>query len=221
MEAVAIAPAGLLTSHTIGGYLDGTVDGVPARRAGRAGPRHPALRAAVPRRPRADRVGAAAGRGLVLGAPEPPLPQRAAGAAHRRGRGDRSGRTAAARRSPPRRASTASRSRPRTATSPSSSSTRPGTGAPIAIGEGPRFVSEVLGAVREAAPGLALGVRLSADSAPARAVVAELGAARRLRARRDRQLGDVRRVREHRAAADRAAERDRRPAPGRSASGRP
>ena len=40
--------------------------------------------------------------------------------------------------------------------------------------EGSRFVRESLEAVREAAPGLALGVRLSADSAPARAVVSEL-----------------------------------------------
>ena len=41
-------------------------------------------------------------------------------------------------------------------------------------GEGSRFISEVLAAVREAAPGLALGIRLSADSAPAQAVAAEL-----------------------------------------------
>jgi 2,4-dienoyl-CoA reductase-like NADH-dependent reductase (Old Yellow Enzyme family)/thioredoxin reductase len=37
-----------------------------------------------------------------------------------------------------------------------------------------RFMVEVLEAVRDAAPGLALGVRLSADSAPARAVAGEL-----------------------------------------------
>ena len=41
-------------------------------------------------------------------------------------------------------------------------------------GEGARFAIEALEAVREAAPGLALGVRLSADSPPARAVVREL-----------------------------------------------
>ena len=40
--------------------------------------------------------------------------------------------------------------------------------------DGSRFVIEALEAVRAAAPGLALGVRLSADSPPARAVVAEL-----------------------------------------------
>src|SRR5215207_7590711 len=56
MEAVAISPSGLLTAHTIGGYLDGMVDGY----------RRVAVRAA-----------------------EPPLPHRAAGAADRRGRGDR------------------------------------------------------------------------------------------------------------------------------------
>ncbi len=37
-----------------------------------------------------------------------------------------------------------------------------------------RFVVEVLGAVREAAPGLALGIRLSADSEAARAIAPEL-----------------------------------------------
>jgi thioredoxin reductase len=40
--------------------------------------------------------------------------------------------------------------------------------------EGSRFVIEALEAVRAAAPGLALGVRLSADSPPAQAVVGEL-----------------------------------------------
>jgi 2,4-dienoyl-CoA reductase-like NADH-dependent reductase (Old Yellow Enzyme family)/thioredoxin reductase len=38
----------------------------------------------------------------------------------------------------------------------------------------PRFLLAVLAAVREAAPGIALGVRLSADSAAARAVVADV-----------------------------------------------
>jgi 2,4-dienoyl-CoA reductase-like NADH-dependent reductase (Old Yellow Enzyme family)/thioredoxin reductase len=41
-------------------------------------------------------------------------------------------------------------------------------------GEPSRFLSEVLTAVREAAPGLALGIRLSADSAAAQAVVGAL-----------------------------------------------
>ena len=88
MEAVAIAPAGLLTSHTIGGYLDWHRRGVPSRRASGAEPRDAALRAAVPRRTRAARIGAAPGRGVVVGATEPPLPQRAARAADGRGGGD-------------------------------------------------------------------------------------------------------------------------------------
>ena len=81
-----------------------------------------------------------------------------------------------------------------------------------------RFLTEVLEAVRGAAPGLALGVRLSADSEAARTAAAgwRVGSTTSRRARR---VGDLPRRSRNRAAAAGGRERDR-GTPGRSGSGR-
>ena len=73
-----------------------------------------------------------------------------------------------------------------------------------------RFLLAVLEAVRRAARGLALGVRLSADSEAARNVVGELATPRRLRQHRARRVLDVPRRHGHRAPAALPGERDRR-----------
>ena len=79
------------------------------------------------------------------------------------------------------------------------------------------------GAVRAAAPGLALGVRLSADSEAAAGGRRRRRRPRRLRERRPRRLLDLPRLDRHRAAAAAARERDRRAdraVPGRPAARR-
>jgi 2,4-dienoyl-CoA reductase-like NADH-dependent reductase (Old Yellow Enzyme family) len=80
IEATAIHATGLLTPHTLGGYLPEIVDGY--RRVVAAVKPH-GTRLFVqlfPRRPRADRNGAAAHCRRAVGGAEPALPGRAQGA---------------------------------------------------------------------------------------------------------------------------------------------
>ena len=78
IEATATHETGLLTAHTIGGYLPGDRRRLRAPRRGRARPRRAAVRAAPPRRARADRRPAAAARDRPVGRPDAALPRRAA-----------------------------------------------------------------------------------------------------------------------------------------------
>jgi 2,4-dienoyl-CoA reductase-like NADH-dependent reductase (Old Yellow Enzyme family)/thioredoxin reductase len=175
MEAVAIAPAGLLTSHTIGGYLDGTVGAY--RRIAAAVQGH------------GTRLFVQlfhGGRELFGSAPRPVAVSSSALPSHRYHSEPRALRTAEVEET--------IRAYGRCAALAAQAGLD-GIEITAAHGylaeqffnadwnrrsdryrEGPRFVRESLEAVRAAAPGLALGVRLSADSAPARAVVEELAA---------------------------------------------
>ena len=173
MEAVAVAPSGLLTTHTLGGYLTGTVDGY--RR----------IAAAV--QPHGTRLFVQlfhGGREQIASAPRPPAVSASALPSHRYHTEPRAlttrevdelvvayGRCGAL----------------------AAQAGLDGIEVTAAHGylgeqffspeynlrddryaEPARFITEVLQAVRAAAPQLALGVRLSADSAAARAVVSEL-----------------------------------------------
>jgi 2,4-dienoyl-CoA reductase-like NADH-dependent reductase (Old Yellow Enzyme family)/thioredoxin reductase len=175
MEAVAIAPAGLLTSHTIGGYLDGTVDAY--RRIAAAVQAHGTKLFVQLFH---------GGRELFGSAPRPVALSSSALPSHRYHSEPRALRTAEVEET--------IRAYGRCATLAAEAGLD-GIEITAAHGylaeqffnadwnrrsdryrEGSRFVRESLEAVREAAPGLALGVRLSADSPPARAVVDELAA---------------------------------------------
>ena len=173
MEAVAIAPAGLLTAHTIGGYLDGTVEAY--RRVARAVQTH------------GTRLFVQlfhGGRELLASAPRPVAVSSSALPSHRYHSEPRALRTAEVEETV--------RAYGRCAALAAEAGL---DGIEVTAahgylaeqffnpawnlrtdryGEGSRFITEVLAAVREAAPGLALGVRLSADSAPAQAVAAAL-----------------------------------------------
>ena len=117
--------------------------------------------------------------------------------------------TAAARRSRPRPGSTGSRSPPRTATSPSSSSTPTGTGArPLRRGVALRAASRSRPCARRR-PGSRSACASAPTRPPAQAVVAELAALVDYVHIAIGNSVDVRRLRRHRAAADRAAQRDR------------
>jgi 2,4-dienoyl-CoA reductase-like NADH-dependent reductase (Old Yellow Enzyme family)/thioredoxin reductase len=173
MEAVAIAPAGLLTSHTIGGYLDGTVDAY----------RH--IAGAV--QAHGTRLFVQlfhGGRELFGSAPRPVAFSSSALPSHRYHSEPRALRTSEVEET--------IRAYGRCAALAAEAGLD-GIEITAAHGylaeqffnadwnrrndryrEGSRFVRESLEAVREAAPGLALGVRLSADSPSARAVVSEL-----------------------------------------------
>ena len=78
LEATAVHPSGLLTPHTLGGYLPEHRGRVPARRRGRAAARDAAVRPALPRRARADRLSSAPARAGAVGDSEPALSRRAA-----------------------------------------------------------------------------------------------------------------------------------------------
>ena len=173
MEAVAIAPSGLLTAHTIGGYLDGIVAGY--RRV-------------------ADAVQGEGtklfvqlfhgGREVIATAPRPVIVSASALPSHRYHTEPRALRTAEVEEIVAAYARCASLA---------AEAGLDGIEVTAAhgylaeqffspewnqredrYGEPSRFVTEVLEAVRGAAPGLALGVRLSADSAAARAVAPAL-----------------------------------------------
>ena len=78
LEATAVDPTGLLTSHTLGGFLPEIVPAYArARRRGRRA-RHAPVRAALPRRPRADLLRAARARRRAVGGPLAALQERAA-----------------------------------------------------------------------------------------------------------------------------------------------
>ena len=86
-----------------------------------------------------------------------------------------------------------------------------------------RFLLEVVRAVRAAAPDLALGVRLSADSLPAQRMAPLLSARGRLPQHRARRLALISGLDAHRASAAAARDRDRaaaRPVPARAAADR-
>ena len=166
MEAVAIAPAGLLTAHTIGGYLDGTVEAY--RRVARAVQTH------------GTRLFVQlfhGGRELLASAPRPVAVSSSALPSHRYHSEPRALRTAEVEETV--------RAYGRCAALAAEAGL---DGIEVTAahgylaeqffnpawnlrtdryGEASRFITEVLAAVREAAPGLALGVRLSADSVPA------------------------------------------------------
>ena len=183
---------------------------LPARCRGRAPPRLEALRPALPRRSRdaspRHRSRSSSRRRRCRATAT--TPSRAPCA---RTRWTTSSPPTAVRRArAPRRASTGSRSRSRTATSASSSSIPTGTSATDVYGEEPLFLQRRARVGARGAGELTVGVRFSADSAAARAVAQPRLRPRRLRARRDRQLLDVRRLRQHRAAAPVPAQRDRR-----------
>jgi 2,4-dienoyl-CoA reductase-like NADH-dependent reductase (Old Yellow Enzyme family) len=173
MEAVAIAPSGLLTAHTIGGYLDGVVDGY-------------------------RRVAAAVqgegtklfvqlfhgGREVIATAPRPVIVSASALPSHRYHTEPRALRTAEVEEI------VAAYARCAAIAADAGLDGIEVTAAHGYLaeqffspewnmredryGEPARFVTEVLEAVRAAAPALALGVRLSADSAAACAVAPAL-----------------------------------------------
>jgi 2,4-dienoyl-CoA reductase-like NADH-dependent reductase (Old Yellow Enzyme family)/thioredoxin reductase len=173
MEAVAIAPSGLLTAHTLGGYLDGMVDGY--RRV-------------------AEAVQAEGtklfvqlfhgGREVIASAPRPVVVSASALPSHRYHTEPRALRTDEVEEI------VAAYARCAAIAADAGLDGIEVTAAHGYLaeqffapewnrrddryGEPARFVTEVLEAVRDAAPGLALGVRLSADSAPARAVAPAL-----------------------------------------------
>ena len=78
LEATAVHPSGLLTAHTLAGYREEIVPGYERVARRRPAVRDAALRPALPRRARADRVRAAPAGGRAVGDPEPALQGRAA-----------------------------------------------------------------------------------------------------------------------------------------------
>ncbi len=173
MEAVAVAPSGLLTPRTLGGYLDGIVDGY--RR----------IAAAV--QPAGTKLFVQlfhGGREVIASAPRPVVVSASALPSHRY-------------HSEPRALTTGEVEETIAGYARCAALAAEGGLDGIEVtaahgylgeqfftpeyndrddrfGEPARFMVEVLEAVRAAAPGLALGVRLSADSAAARAVVGDL-----------------------------------------------
>ena len=173
MEAVAVAPSGLLTAHTIGGYLDEIVDGY--RRVGAAVQDHGT---------KLFTQLFHGGRELIASAPRPPALSSSALPSARF-------------HTEPRALSTSEVEELIAAYGYCAALAAQGgldgievTAAHGYLGEQfftpewnlrqdhyrepARFLTEVLETVRAAAPGLALGLRLSADSAAARAVVPAL-----------------------------------------------
>ena len=173
MEAVAVAPSGLLTAHTLGGYLDGMVDGY--------------------RRVAAAVQGEGAklfvqlfhgGREQIASAPRPPAVSASALPSQRFHTEPRALRTAEVEELV---AGYARCAHVAAAGGLDGIEVTAAHGYLVEqffrpeynqrsdrYGEPARFATEVLEAVRAAAPGLALGVRLSADSEAARAVAPAL-----------------------------------------------
>jgi 2,4-dienoyl-CoA reductase-like NADH-dependent reductase (Old Yellow Enzyme family) len=173
MEAVAIAPSGLLTAHTLGGYLDGMVEGY-------------------------RRVAAAVqgegtklfvqlfhgGREVIATAPRPVVVSASALPSHRYHTEPRALRTEEVEEIVAAYARCAVLAADAGLDGIEITAAHGYLGEQFfapewnrredRYGEPARFVTEVLEAVRGAAPELALGVRLSADSAPARAVAPAL-----------------------------------------------
>jgi 2,4-dienoyl-CoA reductase-like NADH-dependent reductase (Old Yellow Enzyme family)/NADPH-dependent 2,4-dienoyl-CoA reductase/sulfur reductase-like enzyme len=173
MEAVAIAPSGLLTAHTLGGYLDGMVDGY--------------RRVAAAVQAEGTKLFVQlfhSGREVIAAAPRPVVVSGSALPSHRYHTEPRALRTDEVEEI------VAGYARSAALAADAGLDGIEVTAAHGYLaeqffapewnrrddryGEPARFVTEVLEAVRAAAPGLALGVRLSADSAPARAVAPAL-----------------------------------------------
>ena len=89
IEATAVHPSGLLTGHTIAGYDPRVVERLARVGRRRARGRRQAVRAALPRRPRADRLPAARARRRPVARAEPAVQGRAARAQLGRDRRDR------------------------------------------------------------------------------------------------------------------------------------
>ena len=195
---------------------------LPPRGRGRPPARDASLRPALPRRPRADRLAAQAGSGRAVGGPEPALPRRA-------------------RRSPSAEIDEIVAGYARSAELAAEGGLD-GIELSAAHGylfaqfftpglnlredewaAGPQLLVAVVEAVRNAAPGLALGVRLSADSEAAAADRARARRPRRLPLDRPRRLVHLPRLDGNRPAAAGRGERHRRvrgAVPGRASSDR-
>ncbi len=172
----------------------------PRRRCGAAA-RHAAVRAAPPRRPRADLRPAPRARAGSVGDPEPALPGRAARAAGARDRGDRRGLRGVGR---PRRAkvgSTASRSPRRTATSWRSSSTPSSTGATTSGASRRASCSTSCARCAQPRRGWRSACACRPTRVPARRVAPLLAGRGRLPLARARRLADLPRLDADRAAA--------------------
>jgi 2,4-dienoyl-CoA reductase-like NADH-dependent reductase (Old Yellow Enzyme family)/thioredoxin reductase len=173
MEAVAIAPSGLLTAHTIGGYLDGIVAGY--------------RRVAAAVQPHGTKLFTQlfhGGRELIASPPRPPAVSSSALPSHRFHNEPRALQTAEVEEF------VAAYGRCAALAAEAGLDGIEVTAAHGYLGEQffnpewnlrqdryrepARFLTEVLETVRAAAPGLALGLRLSADSAAARAVAPAL-----------------------------------------------
>jgi 2,4-dienoyl-CoA reductase-like NADH-dependent reductase (Old Yellow Enzyme family)/thioredoxin reductase len=169
MEAVAIAPTGLLTAHTIGGYLDGMVDGY--------------RRVAAAVQAEGTKLFVQlfhGGREVIVSAPRPVVVSASALPSHRYHTEPRALRTEEVEEIVAAYARCAAIAADAGLDGIEVTAAHGYLGEQFfapewnrredRYGEPARFVTEVLEAVRAAAPGLALGVRLSADSAAARAV---------------------------------------------------
>lgn len=173
MEAVAIAPSGLLTPHTLGGYLDRIVPG------------YRLVAAAVQRHgTRLFTQLFHGGRELIASPPRPPAVSSSALPSHRYHTEPRALQTAEVEEL------VSAYGRSAALAAEAGLDGIEVTAAHGYLGEQffaaewnlrqdrysdpARFLTEVLETVRAAAPGLALGLRLSADSAPARAVAPAL-----------------------------------------------
>ncbi|MBS1861995.1 MAG: FAD-dependent oxidoreductase [Actinobacteria bacterium] len=173
MEAVAVAPSGLLTSHTLAGYFDATVEGY--------------RRVAAAVQPHGTKLFVQlfhGGREVIASAPRPEIISAAARPSHRFQTEPRALGTAEVEEL------VASYGRCAALAAQAGLDGIEVTGAHNYLiaqffdpevndrddryGDPATLVGEVLGAVREAAPGLALGIRLSADSAAARAIAPRL-----------------------------------------------
>jgi 2,4-dienoyl-CoA reductase-like NADH-dependent reductase (Old Yellow Enzyme family) len=173
MEAVAIAPTGLLTGHTIGGYLDGTVD---AYRRVAAAVQGEGTKLFVQL--------FHGGREVMATAPRPVIVSASALPSHRYHTEPRALRTEEVEEIVAAYARCAALAAEAGLDGIEVSAAHGYLGEQFftpawnlredRYAEPARFVAEVLGAVREAAPQLALGVRLSADSEAARAVAPAL-----------------------------------------------
>jgi 2,4-dienoyl-CoA reductase-like NADH-dependent reductase (Old Yellow Enzyme family) len=173
MEAVAIAPSGLLTAHTLGGYLDGMVDGY--------------RRVAAAVQSEGTKLFVQlfhGGREVIASAPRPVVVSASALPSHRYHTEPRALRTEEVEEIVAAYARCAALAADAGLDGIEVTAAHGYLGEQFfapewnrrddRYGEPARFVTEVLEAVRGAAPELALGVRLSADSAPARAVAPAL-----------------------------------------------
>lgn len=176
MEAVAVAPSGLLTSHTLAGYFDSMLEGY--------------RRVAAAVQPHGTKLFVQlfhGGREVIASPPRPEIVSAGARPSHRFQTEPRALRTEEVEEL------VASYGRCAAIAAAAGLDGIEVTGAHNYLiaqffdpavnrredryGDPAAFATEVLGAVRAAAPGLALGIRLSADSAAARAIAPRLAGA--------------------------------------------